>query len=71
VGHAERVAEIEALAHGHRGLFLAGAAYHGAGVPDCMQNALDIAGRLAAQYGMSAALAWNAVREQGTVTERK
>lgn len=54
VGHAERVAEIEALAGAHRGLFLAGAAYHGAGVPDCMQNALDVVGKLAAQYGMTA-----------------
>uniref|UniRef100_A0A7V5CUE7 Coproporphyrinogen III oxidase n=1 Tax=Acidobacterium capsulatum TaxID=33075 RepID=A0A7V5CUE7_9BACT len=77
VGHAERVAEIEALAHGHRGLFVAGAAYHGAGVPDCMQNALDVAGRLAAQYGMSTVTASSAGpvvsagREQGTVSERK
>jgi oxygen-dependent protoporphyrinogen oxidase len=60
VGHAERVAEIEALAHGHRGLFLAGAAYHGAGVPDCMQNALDAVARLAAQYGMNAGRASSA-----------
>jgi oxygen-dependent protoporphyrinogen oxidase len=54
VGHAGRVAEMEALVSAHRGLFLAGAAYHGAGVPDCMQSAREAAGKLAAQYGVTA-----------------
>ncbi len=41
VGHAARVAEMERLAALHAGLHLAGAAYHGAGVPDCIQSGQD------------------------------
>ncbi len=43
VGHAARVSEIEKLAGLHRGLHLAGAAYHGAGLPDCIQSGIDAA----------------------------
>jgi oxygen-dependent protoporphyrinogen oxidase len=50
VGHGERVAEIEHIAAWHPGLHLAGAAYHGAGIPDCissgMKTAMNIANRL-------------------------
>ena len=38
VGHAARVARIEALAAGLPGLHLAGSAYHGIGVPDCIKS---------------------------------
>ncbi len=38
VGHQERVAQIERLAAQHAGLYLAGAAYHGVGVPDCIAD---------------------------------
>lgn len=41
VGHAARVLEIERLASFHPGLYLTGAAYHGSGIPDCVQNAKD------------------------------
>lgn len=53
VGHSGRVAEIESLAATHRGLYLAGAAYHGAGVPDCIENAQAVARELAGKYGIS------------------
>jgi oxygen-dependent protoporphyrinogen oxidase len=50
VGHGERVAEIEHIAAWHPGLHLAGAAYHGAGIPDCissgMKTAMNVANRL-------------------------
>ena len=38
VGHAARVERIEALAAGFPGLHLAGSAYHGIGVPDCVHS---------------------------------
>jgi protoporphyrinogen/coproporphyrinogen III oxidase len=50
VGHGARVAEIERIAAWHPGLHLAGAAYHGAGIPDCissgMRTAVNIANRI-------------------------
>lgn len=52
VGHRERVKEIEALAATHRGLYLAGAAYHGAGVPDCIENAQAVVRQLVGKYGI-------------------
>ncbi len=36
LGHVERVAQIEARIIGLSGLFVAGAAYHGVGIPDCI-----------------------------------
>jgi oxygen-dependent protoporphyrinogen oxidase len=44
VGHARRVERIEALAAGLSGLHLAGSAYHGIGLPDCIRT-----GKLAAE----------------------
>ena len=38
VGHLERVAEIEAGVAAHPGMALAGAAYRGVGVPDCIRS---------------------------------
>ncbi len=43
VGHQERVAQIEGLAAQHAGLYLAGAAYHGVGVPDCIADGARVA----------------------------
>lgn len=43
VGHLERVAEIERLRAALPGLALAGNAYHGIGVPDCIKSGLDAA----------------------------
>jgi oxygen-dependent protoporphyrinogen oxidase len=53
VGHRGRVEEIEALAAKHRGLYLAGAAYHGAGIPDCIENAQAVVRQLAGKYGIN------------------
>jgi oxygen-dependent protoporphyrinogen oxidase len=39
VGHRQRVAHIETLASHQPGLALAGNAYHGVGIPDCIHSA--------------------------------
>jgi len=46
VGHQERVAEIEWLAARHAGLYLVGSAYHGVGIPDCIQDGARVAGKI-------------------------
>ncbi|HEY6042924.1 MAG TPA: protoporphyrinogen oxidase [Anaerolineae bacterium] len=38
VGHQARIAEIDRLANRQGGLHLAGAAYHGVGIPDCIED---------------------------------
>ena len=38
LGHPERVARIEAARQEHAGLFLAGNAFHGVGLPDCIAS---------------------------------
>ncbi len=43
VGHATRVAEIEQIVAWHPGMHLAGAAYHGAGIPDCIASGVKAA----------------------------
>ena len=37
-GHSEKVAQIESLVAKHPGLYLAGAAYRGVGIPDCVHD---------------------------------
>jgi oxygen-dependent protoporphyrinogen oxidase len=37
VGHPQRLAEMEACARAIPGLFLAGNAYQGIGIPDCIR----------------------------------
>jgi oxygen-dependent protoporphyrinogen oxidase len=39
VGHLERVTRLETLAQRLPGLALAGNAYHGVGIPDCIRSA--------------------------------
>ncbi len=39
VGHQQQVSEIEELAKGLQGIALAGNAYHGIGIPDCIHSA--------------------------------
>ena len=48
VGHAERVAEIDRQAARHAGLFLAGGAYHGVGIPDCIEDGKRVADQIRA-----------------------
>ncbi len=43
VGHAERVAEIAHILTFHPGLHLAGSAYSGSGMPDCIQSGVRAA----------------------------
>jgi len=38
VGHLDRIAQIEKETEKHPGLFLAGAAYKGVGIPDCIEQ---------------------------------
>ena len=49
VGHCERVARIRELITGHAGLELAGNAYSGVGIPDCISSGEAAAERLAEQ----------------------
>ena len=47
LGHPERLERIEAALERHRGLALAGAAYRGVGVPDCIHSGEEAARSLA------------------------
>jgi oxygen-dependent protoporphyrinogen oxidase len=58
LGHVQRVERIEQLASQFAGLELAGNAYHGVGVPDCIQSGESAAERAWAQVaGLAAKLA--------------
>jgi oxygen-dependent protoporphyrinogen oxidase len=46
LGHPERLARIDAALERHPGLALAGAAYRGVGVPDCIRSGEEAAGSL-------------------------
>ncbi|MEP7126512.1 MAG: protoporphyrinogen oxidase [Byssovorax sp.] len=46
IGHLDRVARARALAAAHPGLQLAGAAFDGVGIPDCVRQANDAAARI-------------------------
>jgi oxygen-dependent protoporphyrinogen oxidase len=41
VGHRALVAEIDNAVESHPGLYLAGAAFRGSGIPDCIQSGMD------------------------------
>ena len=43
VGHTERIAELNARIAGIPGLYLAGNAYHGIGIPDCVRSGKNAA----------------------------
>jgi oxygen-dependent protoporphyrinogen oxidase len=47
LGHDLRVSEIERTLTSLPGLYLAGAAYHGAGIPDCIQSGMTAARSIA------------------------
>ncbi len=47
VGHQERVAEIERRLEQIPGLYVAGNAYYGIGIPDCVRMGREVAGRVA------------------------
>jgi oxygen-dependent protoporphyrinogen oxidase len=50
VGHLDRVASIEAALSGFPGLFLAGSAYHGVGIPDSIASGQRAADRIMAVH---------------------
>jgi oxygen-dependent protoporphyrinogen oxidase len=49
VGHLERVAQIERRLGQIPGLYVAGNAYYGIGIPDCVRMGREVAGRVAAR----------------------
>jgi len=53
VGHSVLVTEIEQLTSAHPGLYLAGAAYRGSGIPDCIQSGFDTVAKIAARQTSS------------------
>jgi oxygen-dependent protoporphyrinogen oxidase len=46
LGHPERLARIDAALERHPGLALAGAAYRGVGIPDCIRSGEEAAGSI-------------------------
>jgi len=62
IGHDERVTEIEQSISRHPGLHLAGAAYHGPGIPDCIQSGTKAAQAIAARHAYTA----SAVRSEAS-----
>jgi oxygen-dependent protoporphyrinogen oxidase len=50
VGHEKRVARIEELTGAIPGLYLAGNAYHGIGIPDCVRMGQEAATKIIAEY---------------------
>ena len=46
VGHQARIAEIDRRVASHRGLHLVGGAYHGVGIPDCIQDGARVAEKI-------------------------
>jgi oxygen-dependent protoporphyrinogen oxidase len=57
VGHRERVARIEGTVARHPALALAGNAYHGVGIPDCIRSGERAAERVVTALGAPEALA--------------
>lgn len=49
VGHGLRIAEVEARMTMIRGIYLAGNAYHGVGIPDCVRGAKEVAKAIVAE----------------------
>ena len=50
VGHEKRVARIEELTRSIPGLYLAGNAYHGIGIPDCVRMGQEAATKIISAY---------------------
>jgi len=50
VGHEQRVARIEELVSRVPGLYVAGNAYHGIGIPDCVRMGQEAALKIIAAY---------------------
>ena len=63
VGHLERLQRIQTLCEGMPGLVLAGNAFTGIGVPDCVRSGTQAADRLSSVFGLGSA---DAARPTGT-----
>ncbi len=50
VGHAQRVERIEQLVREIPGFYLAGNAYHGIGIPDCVRMGQEAAAKISSSY---------------------
>lgn len=61
VGHQARIADIDKIVAWHPGLHLAGAAYHGSSIPDCIQGAVKVAQSIARKTQYK--------QEEGSMTE--
>ncbi len=57
VGHSSLVAEIGDCVTQNAGLHLAGAAYHGAGIPDCIRSGMAVAETIAKKYSLNRCVA--------------
>lgn len=53
VGHLERIEKIEQQAATHPGLFLAGAAYRGVGIPDCIHQGMKASEGVGRFFGLT------------------
>jgi oxygen-dependent protoporphyrinogen oxidase len=53
LGHAARIATIEQNLAAHPGLHLAGAAYRGSGIPDCIQSGIAAAQTIATRHAQA------------------
>lgn len=51
VGHEDRLRMIDAALAAHPGLFVTGAAYRGIGIPDCVRDGTDTAGKVVEALG--------------------
>ena len=57
VGHQSLVSEIENCLTRNEGLHLTGAAYHGAGIPDCIRSGINVAQAIAKKYSINRCVA--------------
>ncbi len=53
VGHSALIGQIDQLVSAHPGLYLAGAAYRGSGIPDCIQSGIDTAAKVVERQTVS------------------
>ena len=55
VGHLDRMDQVDGMMKQAPGLYLAGAAYRGVGLPDCVREGIQAADKIAKQVGWAAA----------------
>lgn len=54
LGHGQRLEKIQGQLQSYRGLYLAGSAYRGIGIPDCIRDGTETAERVLRHLGMAA-----------------